>query len=73
MRPDFIVYIAAKNDTNGNPRRGWYCYRSGMLLGFRDEGYAGLPREWREVNTTGRIDVIPEEYRAACRLETVKP
>lgn len=41
-----VQYIAATNDRNGNPRRGWKIHRSdgtdgGRYLGYLDEGYAG--------------------------------
>lgn len=36
-----ITYVIAKNDVNGNPRRGWYIeYPSGKSE-FVDEGYGG--------------------------------
>lgn len=36
------IYIRAKNDVNGNPRRGWLVYtKSGDLIRFVSEGLEG--------------------------------
>ena len=37
------IYIGTTNDTNGNPRRGWYVSRldGTMPTAFVDEGYHG--------------------------------
>lgn len=43
----FTVYIAAPNDRNGNPRRGWYVYdltdRDAPVT-WIEEGYGNFPR-----------------------------
>jgi len=36
-----IVYIAALNDANGNPRRGWVVGYGTVDAYFVDEGYRG--------------------------------
>jgi len=37
-----LVRVAAKNDTNGNPRRGWIQFaEDGNFIQFIDEGYDG--------------------------------
>lgn len=63
----FLVYIATKNDRNGNPKRGWVEYEvvDGYAVerAFHDEGYAGLPSELRKVPVTGRFQVTPGEYQ----------
>lgn len=42
MLPTIAVKINAKNDANGNPRRGWIMYEAnGRIAGFVDEGYQG--------------------------------
>ena len=78
-RPDwtghatFFFCFAAKNDSNGNPRRVFAFYDShATLVGAADEGYAGLP-EWarRRVQAGtladgGRVPVAP-----AFRRETL--
>ncbi len=63
------VYIATKNDTNGNPRRGWIVFNaSGGVSGFVDEGYLGTAAlaeaGWGTIpRTAQRITVTPGEYR----------
>lgn len=61
------VYIATKNDRNGNPRRGWIVMdQSGEAVRFVEEGYrgngaladAGLP----DIPATSRLDVTPGEF-----------
>ncbi|MFC4507040.1 MULTISPECIES: hypothetical protein [Streptomyces] len=39
----FAIYIAASNDQNGNPRRGWLLHNAptGVPFRFVNEGYAG--------------------------------
>jgi hypothetical protein len=62
------VYIATKNDTNGNPRRGWIIFNAtGDVAGFVDEGYLGTAAlaeaGWGTVpRTAQRITVTPGEY-----------
>lgn len=64
--------INAKNDTYGNPRRGWYVHtRSGKFLGFVDEGYGGrsallsvFPNAQEAAMV---IAVMPGEYRRAMK------
>ena len=61
------VYIGTKNDTNGNPRRGWILFDSaGTAHGFVDEGYEGhaaLRAHHVKAEINHRIDVTPGEYR----------
>lgn len=64
----FLVYIAAKNDKNGNPRRGWVHYSpDGIPVAFYCEGYSShgaIPEEVQRANLpeTGRFNVLPVEY-----------
>jgi hypothetical protein len=66
------VYVGTKNDTNGNPRRGWAIYSAitGVLHTFVDEGYNGRAALAEagfanlEANATGRIDITPGQYRS---------
>ncbi|MEU7278731.1 hypothetical protein AB0A69_08080 [Streptomyces sp. NPDC045431] len=66
----FAVYIAADNDINGNPRRGWLVHSSlGIPVRFVDEGYAGR-QALREAGfdpdsllATDKIKVPAREYR----------
>lgn len=49
------IYIGTTNDTNGNPRRGWYVHKLGTdePVTFIDEGYGNFP--WAAFATaTGR-------------------
>jgi hypothetical protein len=43
LDPETLIalYLAAPNDTNGNPRRGWILLQAGRILGWVDEGYQG--------------------------------
>ena len=72
------VHIASENDTNGNPRRGWFIADDhGDYVDFVDEGYMGsgalaeagypdIPR------TSAKISVKPSVYREAIQaLEDV--
>lgn len=45
----FLVYIGTTNDTNGNPRRGWYVHRLdyGAPTTWVEEGYGNFP--WPEL------------------------
>lgn len=58
------VKVNAKNDTSGNPRRGWkvFCTGNGSFLGFVDEGYNG----WQAVYSVGflrnEILEVPGEF-----------
>ena len=72
------VHIASENDTNGNPRRGWFITDDhGDFVDFVDEGYmgngalteAGYPDF---VQTSAKISVKPSVYREAVQaLEDV--
>jgi len=62
--------INATNDTNGNPRRGWLCYKNGgEFLGFVDEGYKGWPAvalafpRSKIIIELSCVDCTPEFYR----------
>jgi len=75
MRDYTTIHLAAKNDSNGNPRRvyillekeaysdsdetGWK-YRSNIVA-ICDEEYSGRPKDWPE--PAMRIDVPVSEYR----------
>ena len=69
--PTGCVYLKAKNDTNGNPRRGWLFinqspgYRDTHV--FIDEGYAGIdsvPADWRSLALHAtELDVTPRQYK----------
>ena len=63
-----LVRVQAKNDANGNPRRGWIQFSpSGDFIQFIDEGYQGrgaishLIMEG-EADTIA-ITIEPSEYR----------
>jgi hypothetical protein len=65
------VHIASENDTNGNPRRGWFIADdNGDYVDFVDEGYmgsgalaeAGYPDITK---TSAKISVKPSVYREA--------
>lgn len=62
------IYIHTKNDTNGNPRRGWMIVKphSGHVVEFIEEGYEGraaLRKSYPNAVETGFIAVTPGEYR----------
>ena len=65
-RKVMAVKIKAKNDSNGNPRRGWQVFtRDGKFLGFIDEGYGGrraLTSLFPNALELTVLDVIPAEY-----------
>jgi len=63
-----LVRVQAKNDANGNPRRGWIQFSaSGDFIQFIDEGYLGrgaiatLVMEG-EADTIA-ITIEPSEYK----------
>lgn len=64
MAQFLAIKVNAKNDTSGNPRRGWKVFSTGTgaLLGFVDEGYNG----WQAVYNVGflRDDILeaPGEF-----------
>ena len=63
----FTVKICAKNDSNGNPRRGWLCYSpAGKFLGFIDRGYEGWPRGLK-ASCLCELQVELAEYRDALK------
>lgn len=48
-------YIAAKNDPDGNPQRGWIVRRGHQVVAFVNEGYNGgqaLRNRYPEVGDT---------------------
>ena len=74
------VRIMADNDVNGNPRRGWMCYRSVAHYGARhlefirfvDEGYSGrlaLLEVFPRAQEIGWIPTTPRFYREAKKGE----
>jgi hypothetical protein len=74
------IKIRAKNDTDGNPRRGWLLVNTaGDVVNFVDEGYRGkaqlslVAHRMRVSVVEGpEIQVGPGEYRAwkGLRYET---
>ena len=72
------IHIATANDTNGNPRRGWFIADdNGDFVDFVDEGYMGagaLAEAGYEdlARTSAKIAVKPSVYREAIQaLEDV--
>jgi hypothetical protein len=65
------VKINAKNDRNGNPRRGWIIYgEGGDFINFIDEEYGGisnLHEKYPNVPDTNEIMVEPGEYKSFLR------
>jgi len=65
-RKVMAVKIKTKNDSNGNPRRGWQVFaRDGKFLGFIDEDYLGrraLTSLFPNALELTVLDVIPAEY-----------
>ena len=60
-----LIYIATKNDTNGNPRRGWIRTTSaGQPLGWIEEGYegSGAIRGYDDGESM-KINVQPSEFK----------
>lgn len=74
---DFVQYVNAGNDRNGNPRRGWIHYRcviegTWFCDGFYEEGFEGvdaLPKHIRQLGAdTGTcmlptLFITPAQYR----------
>lgn len=60
-----LVKIATRNDTNGNPRRGWLCLTAaGQVLGWIEEGYEGSDAiRGYDDGETPAIYVAPKEYK----------
>ena len=69
------VKIVAKNDSNGNPRRGWQVFASdGKFLGFIDEGYGGrraLTSLFPNARELTVLSVIPAEYSAGKKNDRI--
>jgi hypothetical protein len=67
--------LRAPNDVNGNPRRVWMVYEISDVeqLGWArvvaayDEGYAGTPREVRELTELPSVEVSATEYKLALK------
>jgi len=60
----YAIYINAKNDANGNPRRGWLCYdRSANFLGFVDEKHAYISAVFPDAIVLASIPTTPGFYR----------
>lgn len=63
------IYVDAKNDRVGNPRRGWWVVddSAGSVV-FVDEGYGGqkeLSRVLgRDLPRTGQLRITPAAYRS---------
>jgi len=65
-----LIRIRTKNDTNGNPRRGWLRTTSaGQVLGWIDEGYEGegAIRGYDDGESVA-IYVAPAEYKRLRRM-----
>lgn len=63
---EFLVYVSAPSDLNGNPRRGYICYDGdGNVIDFIEEGYLshGCIRGFVQVPVTGRIDITYGAFR----------
>lgn len=66
--PMIAVKVCAKNDTNGNPRRGWLIINAvGNTIDFVDEGYRGNGAlnfaGYRGIVEGPSLDVTPAAYR----------
>lgn len=68
-----LVRIATKNDTSGNPRRGWLRTTSaGQVLGWIEEGYEGTAAiRGYDDGETVTIHVAPAEYKRLRRMGEV--
>jgi hypothetical protein len=68
---DCAVYVGTKNDTNGNPRRGWLV-DVGSSTVFVNEGYVGRAALKKAcpnaVERFSRIEITPGEYRSLKKL-----
>lgn len=65
-----LIRIKTKNDTNGNPRRGWLrTTGAGQVLGWIEEGYEGegAIRGYDDGESVAII-VTPSEYRRLRKL-----
>lgn len=63
---EFLVYVSAPSDPNGNPRRGYICYDGdGSVVDFIEEGYLshGCIKGFQQVPVTGRIDITLATFR----------
>jgi hypothetical protein len=61
------IYLAAPNDVNGNPRRGW-LFTTGERHEFHDEGYEGVQAIRAEylqhiARNAPKVNVTATEYR----------
>jgi hypothetical protein len=65
------IHIVTENDTNGNPRRGWFITDdNGDFVDFVDESYMGASALADAgygdiVRTSAKIAVKPSVYRQA--------
>ena len=84
---NFLVYINAGHDINGNPKRGWLLFEVGSLgcercgdtakaIKFFQEDYSGkegsLPEEFHKLPCTERIRVSPRVFGSARVLNNSK-
>lgn len=83
---DFVQYVNAGNDRNGNPRRGWIHYRcviegTWFCDGFYEEGFEGVdapPKQVRQLGAdTGTcmlrtLFITPAQYRELKRIKGSK-
>tara|TARA_R100001463_G_scaffold45750_3_gene94176 strand:- start:279 stop:500 length:222 start_codon:yes stop_codon:yes gene_type:complete len=49
-----LIYLCAKNDAQGNPRRAWAQFISQQIVSFYEEGFAGC-------------EAVPDGLRDECR------
>ena len=79
------IKISAKNDINGNPRRGWIIYEVTPLFNdptgtqaviektdFVDEGYTGFSKvliQYGKIPVLADIPVSPSYYKATKKNE----
>ena len=64
-----MIYLAAPNDRNGNPRRAWFLLSAyGLPIECFDEGYAGsdaVPDQYKQQRLAApRINVSVKEFKS---------
>ena len=64
-----MIYLAAPNDTNGNPRRAWFLLNDfGTVTEVFEEGYSGdsiVPDKYKDARLAApRINVSVKEYKS---------
>ncbi len=56
-----ILYLKAKNDRNGNPRRLFVDVENGSPAAIVSEGYGGTPEAYRGLPMI-EVNITTEEY-----------